>query len=244
MYLPGVWERKQKIPFKQISKGKPHLSKCIKVWADSISTEKQFCQEGTSILHLECKGAIWNHSEWPLLRNTKYQQFAAYTELKGLAEYSSWNSFLFSSLFFWRWEAETSGTGWILCFWAPLAWVFLLFSVVHAAWVLPRCVVLYSLAYSRPSCQHPSLSSLWVDVLCEAEEMPEGRSRFCGGVFAGWMRSLAWEAAWDPLVSLFLQETGDISQVSEPPETGRSLRSKVTDNSASLANLMCDLCSH
>lgn len=151
--------------------------------------------------------------------------------------------FIFFS-FFWRWEAETSGKGWILCFWAPLAWVFLLFSVVHAAWVLPRCVVLYSLAYSRPSCQHPSLSSLWVDVLCEAAEMPEGRSRFCGGVFAGWMRSLAWEAAWDPLVSLFLQETGDISQMSEPPETGRSLRSKVTDNSASLANLMCDLCSH
>lgn len=74
--------------------------------------------------------------------------------------------------------------------------------------------------------------------------MPEGRSRFCGGVLAGWMRSLAWEAAWDPLVSLFLQETGGISQVSEPPETGRSLRSKVTDNSASLANLMCGLCSH
>lgn len=246
MYLPGLWERKQKIPFKQINKGEPHLSKCIKVWADSISTEKQFCQEWTRILHLECKGAIRNHSEWPLLRNTKYHQFAAYTELKGLPEYSSWNSFLFF-LFFLKVGSRNLRGGVDTVFLGPLALSFpTLLCSPHSLSAPEACGPLLHqpalVSLLSQSCQHPSLSSLWLDVLCEAAEMPEGRSGFRGGVFAGWMRSLAWEPAWDPLVSLFLQETGGISQMSEPPETGRSLRSKVTDNSASLANLMCGLC--
>lgn len=61
------------------------------------------------------------------------------------------------------------------------------------------CVVLYYISLLSLGCQRPPLSYLWVGMLCEAVEMPEGRSGFSGGVFAAWMRPLAREAAWDPL---------------------------------------------